>query len=425
MAVTQNLLDKTLRWYIFLATLILLIASPVFYFVTRQMYIHEANEHLKLRKKEFIRYHLPSLHQTDIALWNRYNRDEKILDRKGGSRKEKLRTVFYFDSLAHDYEPYRELNTPITIEGRPYVFSAKINLIEKEDLLQGTGLLFFVLITTMLIGLYFITKVLSIKLWKPFYIGLEHLEKFEVDKSASTRLSQTTINEFVRLNQVIENLIRKNTSIYNTQKEFIENAAHELQTPLAVIQGKLETLFQQSSLTQSQSEVLEKLNDAVARLSRLNKNLLLLSRIEHDQFSESENISVNDLLKKHYEFFSEQAAAKKIRITVESSPSVNVTANPVLTEVMINNLFLNAIRHNIEGGYISIQLKETGFAISNTGHHSALPEQKIFSRFSKINPSTQGSGLGLAIVKKIADLNRWEIRYAFKNNWHTFSVNFR
>jgi len=424
MAVTRNLLTKTLRWYILFAVVILLITAPLFYLATRHLYIEEATETLKLRKKEFLHYHLPTLKKSDIADWNYYNRDEKILDHERKLKKDKFTTTFYYDTLSRENEPYRVLRSPISIEGQSYVFFSKINLVEKEDLIKTIVYIFFILIVSMLVGLFFITKVLSVRLWKPFYNALSLLEKFEVDKSIATNLSPTSTNEFIRLNQAIESLIKKNILIYKGQKEFIENAAHELQTPLAVIQGKLEALFQQSSLTQSQSEVLVQLNNAVSRLIRLNKNLLLLSRIEHDQFSEHEKISINDLLKKQYEFFHEQASSKGIQIKIDEKRPANVTANSILTEVLVSNLFLNAVKHNVANGNISIELTEKSLSISNTGTSTALPDQKIFDRFSKINPSTQGSGLGLAIAKKIAGLNGWRIEYSFKNSLHVFTIEF-
>lgn len=417
------LLTKTLRWYVIFAAVILLVTAPVFYYVTRHLYIDEANETLRLRKKEFLHYHQPKLKEADIVNWNHYNRDEKILPRDRRLKRDRFITTFYYDTLSEENEPYRVLRSPVTIEGQPYVFFAKINLVEKEDMMKSIALVFLVLMVSLLTGLYFITRILSIRLWKPFYNGLAHLEKFEVDKSISTTLTPTDINEFNRLNMAIENLIRKNKVIYNDQKEFIENAAHELQTPLAVIQGKLEALFLQSNLTQSQSEVLEKLSSAVTRMIRLNKNLLLLSRIEHDQFSESENISINDLLKKQFEFFYEQAVSRRIHIRVDEKKSVTVNANPTLTEVLVSNLFYNAVKHSFEGGNVLITLDEGILSIANTGT-APLPEQKIFERFSKINPSTQGSGLGLAIVRKVADINGWKISYAFENNLHLFRVNF-
>jgi signal transduction histidine kinase len=424
MAMRQNLLTKTLRWYIIFAVLILLITAPIFYLVTQRLYIDEANETLRLRKREFLHFYLPRMKLDSIENWNRYNRDEKILPRKKKLKRDRFTTTFFHDELSHEHEPYRVIMSPITIEGQPYTFMAKINLVEREDMMKSVAYLFLGLITAMLTGLYFITRVMSVKLWRPFHNALEHLEKFEVDKSRKTNLSATNINEFARLNQAIEELIRKNTAIYADQKEFIENAAHELQTPLAVIQGKLEALFQQSNLTQTQSEVLEKLSESVSRLARLNKSLLLLSRIEHDQFSEVEMISINDLVKKNFDFFTEQAAAKNIEVKINANDPVSLSANPALTEVLLNNLFLNAIRHNVTNGAISIDVTEKRLSISNTGSPTSLPAEKIFDRFSKINPSTQGSGLGLAIVKKIADVNRWRVGYSFENGLHIFSIDF-
>lgn len=424
MALKQNLLTKTLRWYIVFAAIILIVTAPIFYFVTQRLYIDEANETLRHNKKEFLRYHLPTLKLDSISRWNRYNRDVKILPGKPKHKRDRFSTIIDQDELSHEREPYRMITGPITIEGQPFTYTAKINLVEREDMMTSVAYLFLGLISAMLIGLYFITRIMSSRLWKPFYNALDHLEKFEVDKAKQTNLSQTDINEFSRLNQAIEGLIRKNVSIYNGQKEFIENAAHELQTPLAVIQGKLEALFQQSNLTQAQSDVLEKLNESVSRLTKLNKNLLLLSRIEHEQFSAAEVVLLNDLLKKHFDFFSEQAAAKKIEIKLNATTEVSVHTNPALAEVLMNNLLLNAIRHNNPNGTITIDLTEKSISVSNSGATTPLPQEKIFDRFSKINPSTQGSGLGLAIIKKIADLNLWTVSYSFKNNFHTFTIEF-
>ncbi|MGC4022247.1 MAG: HAMP domain-containing sensor histidine kinase [Cyclobacteriaceae bacterium] len=420
----QNLLTKTLRWYVVFATAVLLVTAPIFYFVTQHLYIDEANETLKLHKKEFERYRLPHLKHEDIDRWNHSNRDEKILRGRPKHKKNRFSTVFYYDTLSHEREPYRELTSPIEIDGKHYTYTAKINLVEREDVIESIALLFLGLTGALLVGLYFITKVMSAKLWKPFYSSLDYIEKFEIDKSVKGKLPSTTINEFDRLNSSIERLIEKNTSIFNSQREFVENAAHELQTPLAVVQGKLEALFQQTNLTPEQSEALEKLNGAVTRLIRLNRNLLLLSRIDREQFQQEESISVGELISKNLEFFTEQALPKQIRINIDTKGEATLTANLSLTEILLSNLFLNAIRHNITGGTINITLTDKGISIANTGQPTPLPSENIFNRFSKIDPSSQGTGLGLAIVKKIAELNKWNIQYTFENNLHIFSIDF-
>src|SRR5690606_26525908 len=147
-------------------------------------------------------------------------------------------------TLNAENEPYRELNLPVSIEGKPYTYSARINLVETEDLMKSIALLFFIIISLLLIGLLLINKRLSLNLWKPFYETLQQIEQFEIDKSNQPKLTDTNIEEFNRLNQSIEKLIERNTSIYHSQREFIENAAHELQTPLAVFQAKIDTLIQ-------------------------------------------------------------------------------------------------------------------------------------------------------------------------------------
>src|SRR5258708_11352337 len=139
-----------------------------------------------------------------IENWNRHNHDEKILPAWNGKRrKDKFSTAFYYDTLAREDEPYRVLMSPITIEGRPYTFVAKINLVERDDLMKSIAFLFLGLIAAMLVGLYFITRIMSVRLWRPFYIALDHTEQFEVDKSKAINLTATHINAFTSLNNAI------------------------------------------------------------------------------------------------------------------------------------------------------------------------------------------------------------------------------
>ncbi len=402
--------------------LILLISAPIFYYATERLYIQEADDTLLLHKKEFLKYTVSTLTYTDIPVWNSFNRNAKI-----GSEKNVTRDTFffasYYDTLDAELEPYRELNFPVTIQEKQYTYSERISLVESEDLLKNVAMLFFAIISILLFGLFFITKKLSQNLWKPFYKTLHQIEHFEIDKT-QPKFSKTEIEEFNRLNISIQKLIDRNAIIYKSQKEFIENAAHELQTPLAVFQAKIDTLIQRSDVTQEQSEILDSLNENVSRLNRLNKNLLLLSKIEHVSYSDKQTILLSGYLKKNLEFFTEQATAKALTIKMELQEDFEIKSNHVLAEVLISNLFLNAIKHNIPNGKINIAIKSNTLAFSNSGQPYPLTTHKLFNRFSKANPSEQGSGLGLSIVKKIADINNWSVTYQFENNLHSFAVSF-
>jgi signal transduction histidine kinase len=177
-------------------------------------------------------------------------------------------------------------------------------------------------------------------------------------------------------------------------------------------------------VTQGQSKILISLNDAISRFTRLNKNLLLLSKIDKQQFNQTEPVSINELINNQLQFFTEQAKPKGLKIATDFNSDIIVKSNIGLTEIMINNLLLNAIGHNINDGTINISISNKSLIVTNTGKAGTLSEEKLFRRFSKASTSKQGNGLGLAIVKKIADLNHWIITYSYSDGRHTFMVQF-
>ena len=180
----------------------------------------------------------------------------------------------------------------------------------------------------------------------------------------------------------------------------------------------------QLNLNQEQSRLVTSINDDILRLNRLNKYLLLLSKIDNESFLDTSTVVIHKYIKKNLDFFTEQANAKNLTIITEFTTKLSVVGNPALLEVLVNNLFLNAIAHNRQNGRIIITTLENELTFLNTGSNNPLSIDKLFNRFSKSNPSSLGNGLGLAIVKKIADLNQWEIKYTFYNDLHSFSVKF-
>ena len=420
---TKRLLYKTSKSYLLIITILLVVSAPVFYFILQNLYLEDTDEALELHKDEFLKHFSNQLEETDIPIWNTYNRDIKIQD-KQSIKSEIYFDTHYYDSLSKENEPYRELNAPIFIEGKPYTLSVRANLVESEDLVKSIFLIFLFLLSFLLVGIFYFNKRLSAKLWSPFYQTLEQIEKFEIDKNNLPQLPETDIEEFYRLNQSIGKLIEKNSAIYRNQREFVENAAHELQTPLALFQAKIDTLIQSGDFTEQQNQILSSLNDSVSRLNRLNKNLLLLSKIENETYDQKQTICLNDIIEKQLLFFTEQAQSKNIHIQTDFSEQLFIESNRTLAEIFISNLLMNAIRHNINNGQVLIKTGGNSIAVSNTGIPKPLKEEKLFARFSKSNPSAQGNGLGLAIVKKIADVNHWKIIYTFSENNHIFSTYF-
>lgn len=418
----KKLLYRTTKSFLILAIIILLIAAPAFYYISKWLYIYEAKEVLLMHKGNFIEEINKNFTTQDVEPWNKYNRNIKILPNMNLS-KDSIVNKKLFDSIAKEKEPFYILYSPIQIDGKKFTYCEKINFLEMEEMRLSIAVMFLVIISILLLGIILLSKSTSKKLWKPFYDTLDQIHDFEIDKNKAPQFMSTDIDEFERLNKSLEQLIEKNTAIYKIQREFIENAAHELQTPLALFQTKIDTLSQ-LELNEEQSNIVGSLSKDVSRLNRLNKNLLLLSKIDNETYLEKNTIIINEYLTKNLDFFTEQAKAKKITIITEFTTTLKITGNQTLTEVLINNLFLNAIRHNEKNGKIVITTLESELIFSNTGPETALKIDQLFNRFSKSNPSSQGNGLGLAIIKKISELNHWEISYSFYNNLHSFNVKF-
>lgn len=420
---TKKLLQKTLNYYFIYALVTLIVVGSVFYFASTFLYEDEANEDLYAIKKDFDFFAKKELTLNEIGLWNKYNRDVR-LQKFNGNFKDSLFDHSYFDALNKENEPFRVLQSPVKIEDTWFTFSAKINMVEKENLIGSIAILFISLLLLLLIGFFIITQMISKKLWKPFYVALDKMEQFEIDKTTPINLIESSTQEFNRLNVAIDKLIQKNSSIYQSQREFIENAAHELQTPIAIFKGKIENLLQRNDLNQEQFEFIEDLNKTTSRLVKLNKNLLVLSKIDSNSYIEIQKINLNPILDHQLVFFSEQALAKKITITTELEEEVTLNAHPFLVEILLSNLFLNTVNHNIHKGFINIKLTKDRLIFSNSGSETALQTQKMFERFSKANPSSQGNGLGLSIIKKIVEVNHWTIQYHFSNKTHHFEIGF-
>ncbi|MDB5273255.1 MAG: histidine kinase [Chitinophagaceae bacterium] len=205
-------------------------------------------------------------------------------------------------------------------------------------------------------------------------------------------------------------------------KEFTENTSHELQTPLTVIKSKLELLMQSDNLTDTQYKHLAASYDSTHKLGKLNDALGLLAKIENSQFEHTEEIDVNQLIENKLFNYKDILLTKSISLIKQLEGTARINMNPVLADILIENLINNSIKHNVNGGKITIETDSHLFKISNTGEHLLVDPLILFQRFSKSN--SQSFGLGLSIVREICHQNNIVISYTYSNNWHSILLNF-
>ena len=424
----KPLLSKTTKPFIIYVLIILVISIPAYYLVVDAIWKHELDEHndivarktasqinsLKLSEEKLI---------ETIQLWNDVQPSTNI---RKLEKNDNLKDSIFIVEKPHDFlhfeeiDRFRCLSKVIYLNKKPYRFNIETNIEETQETI------FFISITTVFLfvlivgGLLVLNRRLSKSVWKPFRETLDQLKTFSLNNQTKIEFSKTDVSEFDELNQSLTKLIEHNVSVYKTQKEFTENASHELQTPLAILKNKLDILLQNQDLTEKQYQIAEEMNRALSRSSRINKNLLLLAKIDNKQF-DSETFHLDEVLNQSLEILQEHFEQKNISVKTEISDNVKVNGNIGLTEVLINNLILNAIRHTSINGSILIRLSQSEFEVSNSGT-GKLNGDLLFKRFSRFSKDNNGSGLGLAIVQEICKSQNWTIDYRFENNNHIFSV---
>ncbi|HEX6223746.1 MAG TPA: HAMP domain-containing sensor histidine kinase [Chryseolinea sp.] len=419
----MKLLTRTVRNYVLFSALLLLISTPLFYFSIRWLFVSEIDRELRSHKNEFHEL-LPLLKtQNELKFFSLMN-DEFLL--KESSYLMKNDSFFVediFNSREKEIHPYRILRTGVMIQGKPYQLQIQESMVDTGELIGAIVAIQAAVIAMLLLGFGLINRKLSTTIWQPFYVILDRLKKYQIDRDKSILLPHSSTAEFRDLSMAISQLVNRNVEVFQSQKEFTENAAHELQTPLAICRTKLELLAQTKDLTQEQADLVGSLLDATDRITRLNKDLLLLSKIENRQFLNTEEIDLNTVITKCLEVYRHKIQEKKLNVKVSLDETSLITANTVLVEVLINNVISNAIRHTNDGGSVTIQSTKSSLTFSNSGDPLGHPE-KIFDRFHRESRTTLGTGLGLSIAKKICEVAGYQIAYDYSFSAHHFKIIF-
>ncbi len=366
---------------------------------------------------------------TDSTLLNKHNFDEsdytinEILPGAAVNLRDTYIDTMMFMQNEKSDEPVRLLKTVFLQNGRYYELKVATSMVEEDDLVKQMFFSILWLYIGLVLFIIIFNNFLFRRIWQPFYQLLKHLKKFRLDKPEPITPIKTKVDEFSMLNETVQKFVQRNIDTYTSQKHFIENASHELQTPLAISINKLESLAEDDQLKPVQLKLVASALDHLERLTRLNKSLLLLSRIENKQFAESSPANINELIKKITSDFLDQLTFSDLKLTITERNACIQKMNLDLATILVINLVKNAIIHNKPGGFITITIDSDTLMVENSGVENPLDEEKIFNRFHSDQPSAVSTGLGLAIVKAIGDLYNFKTSYRYEQR-HIVTVHF-
>lgn len=332
------------------------------------------------------------------------------------------RDEMVFITEKSETEPARVLITIFRTEDERYMeLVVYTPTIEKLDLRRAIlGWIIFLYVLLLLI-------ILSINIWvfrknmKPLYVLLKWLDSSQLGKENEPLENTTKITEFRKLNAATMAFAERGEKLFEQQKTFIGNASHEMQTPLAICRNRLEMLMEDETLTEHQLNELIKTHQTLENLTRMNRSLLLLCKIENGQFADTRSVCLNDILAHYLDDYKEVYAYRNITVTVTTDSSFCVEMNDSLVSVLVTNLLKNSFVHNIDGGFIYIKITANTFEISNTGE-KPLDRERIFERFYQGQKKEGSTGLGLALVDSICKANHLTIDYTYVENRHIFTI---
>lgn len=427
----KNLLQKSLKQLTIFAFIVFALSVPSYFLLVDWIWLKELDEnnHLIAERieNEFNEQNISDEKLAEnIKFWNEIQPVSQIKYTEQPLAQDSLYTISRENSYATRedvIDRFRGLKTNIKINNRNYVLVVETNVEETEETVAYIAMVTLLFFLILVVGFWILNRRLSKKLWQPFQDTLQKLKSFQLNSQKQIDFQETDTIEFAELNATLDKLLQHNIATYRSQKEFTENASHELQTPLAILKNKLDILLQNDDLTERQYHIAEEMNKALIRSSRINKNLLLLTKIENSQFDNSELIGFDALVVQSMDALQEHFKEKNISVSSDIQPNVELKGNSGLTEVLINNLIINAIRHTSPGGAIRVALSKSGFEVRNSGGQ-ALDTDLLFKRFSRMSADNSGSGLGLSIVQEICKLHGWQVTYSFENREHIFSVTF-
>lgn len=421
----MKLLSYTYRKLALLLFLLMAVWGVLFYYAIIDEVVDETDDTLENYGEILMEsaLHDPSILETEGSLMSFY-KFTPISEEEGRHYRQVFYDATVYIELEDEDEPVRVMCTAFRMpDGQYYELKLMISILERDDMVEAMlwylGALFLLFLICTSIGIQLVLK----EVFRPLHRLLDWLHCIQPGKEVPPLDNPTKIREFRQLSDAALDMGNRSYKAYEEQKQFIENASHELQTPLAIVRGKVELLAESEGMTEQQMEQLDEIYATLGRAVKLNKSLLLLSRIENGQYTEMEDVSVDEILDELLPDLMDIYEHKQVRLIRkrEEQPFI-IRCNHSLAQILVSNLVKNSLLHNREEGELQVLTTPTSLVIKNTGD-VPLDGEKLFRRFYHgMDGKKDSTGLGLAIARSIALSSSLKLTYEWQDGMHTFRL---
>lgn len=418
----MKLLARTNRYYIFFSIITYAIVAGSFYIVVEYLIYKEVDERLEVERRDFEHF-IETKGYWDESCYFVEDKISLAAVASNFSEAPSFRDTLMINRYSNELVPFREYRFVNKLKDQFYQVSIRKSLIESNKLLQFITVVMLVALSIGLLLLYWFQTSMAKTIWQPFYDTLSKAKSFDVNQGKGLTLPNEDIYEFTELNSSLTKMTTKIADDYTNLKEFTENASHEIQTPLALINSRIEELIQAQDFKDQSMRWLQDIHESTMRLSRLNQALLLLTKIENRQFNDKEQFNISSIIDAKISEMEEIFSHKGISVQHRVNQPFIISVHPALADVLVSNLLNNAVKHNlVSNGKLIIESDADQLVIANSGPALTVPPHELFERFKKQNPASGSLGLGLAIVKQICSVYHLNIVYEMKGDLHSITI---
>lgn len=409
-----TLIQKTSKTFLITGLILAFLSCVALYFYTNDLLQREIEEELystEGRITDAISDHKTLFSLSPIT-------EVTIVD---SLKPESLKDTILFDPSQNEMELFRELSTYKRINNVNYHIVIRTLVVETDEIVMAIVLSNVAIFLLAFLFLLYFNKAQNLRLWKPFFDNINQMKQFSVTSTEPLVLVDSDILEFSELQTQIQDLTNKVRVDYENLKQFTENISHEIQTPLAIIQAKIDNIINEHAINDKQFEQVSSIQKDIQRLKQLNKKITILTKIDNRQFANVEEVSISQLVNHKVEDYKELEIMNIVHL---SNENLVVQIDPFLAEILVTNLISNAIKHSLLNENIVIFTNSNSLLVSNPGEVAIQNPDKLHLRFYREQNNFKSTGLGLSIVQKICDLYGYTLSYKFENKQHIFSIVF-
>ena len=323
---------------------------------------------------------------------------------------EAINDTLAYDAYQDEMVIFRRKHFFVEAKDGTYLVKLMLPTIELDILLRSAALSLLVFTVLFILFTSIIDYSITRQIFRPFYKILATIKNYDLEERNEVKLSVSDIDEFNELNRILYEMTQKINHGYLEMKDFLEFTSHELQTPLSVIQLKLDMMSQLSGDNMELLNCASSMQKSLKRAIRFNRSILFIAKIKNNQYAQTSTINLRILFDNCMKQFDEMLSMRDIIVEKEKEGEFRVNLHPLLAEHLVQNILINAIKHNYDGGHIVIFSSANKLNIRNT-YKGELPKGDLFEKYNHSADKIDSSGLGMAIVKTICQKNNIGIHY--------------